>query len=185
MIEVNIRTYTEKNVNGMFPDYHEQLELLHSQMKKEVEAYINDSDCIQVYQYYSAAPLCFLEAKMLRRMNVGECVTHVNKSIDEYLGEKHIPEALNQVLRKYLLKFFNSMDIIVTTDAAVQARMEQEGVTKPHYYCIGEMNAGIKPAELLMWMEVYRQGMRELVKRQVEEKIRNQKIQYCLEGRSL
>lgn len=88
MIEVNIRTYTEKNTRGMFPDYHRQLQLLHSQMKKEVEAFINDGDCVQVYQYYSAGPLCLLEAKMLRRMNVGESIVHVKKSVEEYLEEK-------------------------------------------------------------------------------------------------
>lgn len=105
MLEVNIRTFSEKAGKGMFLDYHEHMKLMNSDIKHEVKTFLNDPDCIRVYQYYSAFPLCLLEAKMLRRMNIGMSVCYIDKSVEEYLKTNPLPAIIKKWYLKYLVCF--------------------------------------------------------------------------------
>lgn len=162
MIQIGIRTLTLKKGNRISNDYKEQMRLIKNRMKGKIESSLRETDGTAIYQYYSMAPFYCVEARFLRRMNVGSSVMCVRESLEDYVASAHLPQFLKQLLYSYVKVFLNSLDYIVITDENIERKLRQEGIRCPGFYTIpisGEKVSEERESYTAgLWMEFYQKA---------------------------
>ncbi len=170
MLEINLRTFANSSRQGLFGDYKYHEMLIHSELRKKVEAYIDSENCMPIYQYYSATPGCVMEAKMLHRMKLGMCFTYLEQSPEQYVSNLKLPEVIKHLLIKYLMSFLKEMDYIVVANYEVEEELRKSGMEDSEIYWIGDTGQYAKEIQALVWMELYRKASEQLILMQETEK---------------
>lgn len=156
MLEVNIRIFFPKNGAGLFPDYHEHVELLEAELKGKVRAYVDETEAIPIYQYYSIAPFGCVEARYLKRMQIGKSIMYIREGIDTYMKNIHIPLLLKKIFFQYLKLYLNSLDYIVVPDFAVEEVLKKEGIQAPKF-CAISMEKERRSLRAGQWLRLYQE----------------------------
>ena len=156
MVEVSIRIFFPKRETGFLPDYHDQMAMIREQMAGEVKAGLDETEGVQIWQYYSIAPLGWLEARYLRRMGLGKSVMCVAEGIGEYIEGKHMPRMMGELLSRYLRLYLNSLDYIVVGDALVEQMLKKEGIRKPRFCRIPLPGENRDFSGAAQWLKLYR-----------------------------
>ena len=154
MLEIGIRTFSLKRGTSMSNDYREQIALIRRWMKGKIKSSLRETDSTAVYQYYSIVPFYCVEARFIRRMQVGSSVMCVRESIDDYLRSVRLPKFLKPFLGSYMKIFLNSMDYIVVDDEKMAVTLRQEGVREPDFFKI-PMVEDKEPFVAERWLDFY------------------------------
>ena len=159
MVEVNFRIFFQKNETELFPDYHRHLDLVRDELRGRVKAYLDRTDAMAVYQYYSISPLGCIESRYLRRMKIGKSVMYIKEGIreyaDKYSESRHLPHIAQRMIIRYLKMYLNSLDYIVVASKTVEEKLKWEGVCIPRFYEIPAENQGKNKPDAVLWLELY------------------------------
>lgn len=162
MLEVNIRIFFQKKDSGLFPDYREHISLIQTELKGKVTVYLDETDDMQIYQYYSIAPFGWIEVRYLKRMQIGKSLMCIKESIDDYIKRKHLPGALKRLFYDYLRIYLNSLDYIVVADKLVEESLKKEGVCKPQFYKIPVKKEDERGMRAFLWLNLYEKIEKEI-----------------------
>lgn len=159
MVEVNFRIFFQKNETELFPDYHRHLELVQDKLRGKVKAYLDRTDAMPVYQYYTISPFGCIETHYLRRMQIGKSVMYVKEGIREYLDgyseSRRLPRIVQRMFFRFLKMYLNSLDYIVIANKAVEEKLRQEGVCMPRFYEIPTQDVGKNQLDAFLWLDLY------------------------------
>ncbi|MGI6008035.1 MAG: hypothetical protein ACOX8E_11165 [Ruminococcus sp.] len=155
MVEVNIRIFFPKKETELFPDYHRHMDMLKEQLQGKVRVYLDETEDVPIYQYYSLSLFGCIETRYLRRMQIGKSVMHITEGILEYARNRHLPRIFKEVVYRYLKSYLNSFDYLVVTDKTLEQELKREGVCKPQFYEIPEESEMKREQRANLWLNFY------------------------------
>lgn len=156
MVEVNIRVFLPKKETDLFPDYRQHVEMLQEQLPGKVRIYLDETEDVSIYQYYSLSPFSCIEIHYLRRMQIGKSVMYITEGIGEYAQSRHLPQIFKEVVYRYLKNYLNSLDYIVVTNRVLEEELRREGVCKPQFYEIPKKGQVKKAQRAELWLDLYK-----------------------------
>lgn len=155
MIEVNIRIFFQKKGTELFPDYHRHIDMMQEQLSGKVKVFLDETEAIPIYQYYSISLLGCIETHYLRRMQIGKSVMAISEGIEEYVGNRHFPKIFKEMMYCYLKNYLNSLDYIVVANKYLEQKLRSEGVRNPQFYEIPKEDEKNKAKRADLWLNLY------------------------------
>ena len=155
MIEVNIRIFFQKEGTELFPDYHRHIDMMKEQLSGKIKVYLDETEAIPIYQYYSISLLGCIETHYLRRMQIGKSVMVILEGLEEYVENRHFPKIFKEIMYCYLRNYLNSLDYIIVSNKSVEQKLRSEGVRKPQFYEIPKEEERNKAKSADLWMTFY------------------------------
>lgn len=114
---------------GVGSCYIEQVRLVKNGLRKNYKINVNSKKPSDIIHYHTVNFNYYIERLLKRKKTSGIGYVHfLPDTLDDSLN---LPKFITVLGYKYLLKFYNSMDYLVTVNPTIIERLKQYNVTKP------------------------------------------------------
>ncbi len=134
MPSINMRSTAEKvKGQGVGSAYAEQVGLMKRGLKG-FKVYENALKVCDIHHYHTINPDYFIERMLLKDKSIAVGYVHfLPDTVDESLN---MPKWMRSIFYWYMLKFYNSMDYLVTVNPTFIKKIAEYDIKKPKVLCI-------------------------------------------------
>lgn len=135
MITINMRSVANSvKGQGVGSCYEEQVNLVKKKLSAEFKVTENGKGRFDIVHYHTVNPNYFIERIITRRKTIGVGYVHfLPATLDDSIK---LPYLFRKVFYWYLLKFYNSMDYLVTVNPFFIDQIREHGINHPKVSCI-------------------------------------------------
>lgn len=119
---------------GVGSCFEEQIQLVSEGLSNRFNIHINRRIRSDIVHYHTVNLGYYLERQLTRHTSAGVGYVHfLPDTLDNSLS---LPAFMTRIFSRYLLRFYNSMDYLVTVNPAVVEKLRQYGVNRPKIFYI-------------------------------------------------